>query len=129
MFTEYEETLLEFLSALSTSDCNEFTATDCELIRFYVKSDGCTNVVDIFLQACIEHDFYYRTHHDFEGKLISRREADRRFRLRIQGLSKRYVGRLKPLILVAGFFISWERWLGVRVFALPAWVGRKTCHG
>ena len=125
MFSEYEDTLLDFLKDLSTSDCNQFTEADSKLVKNYVKSDGCTGVPDFFVEACREHDFYYRTHHDFEGKLITRSEADKRFRLRIQSLSK---VRSTP-IRIAGFFISWWRWLGVRLFAGAAWRGRGTCHG
>lgn len=119
MFFEYEETLEDFLQALSTRDPDIFTDADWNLIRFYTRSDGCTRVTNLHVRACYEHDFYYRTHHDFEGKLITRAEADRRFRLGIQKKSGCGVWNL----------LSWWRWAGVRLCASGAWYKRDSCHG
>lgn len=103
--------LIDFIESLSTSDPNKLTATDIDKIRWFVKSDGCSKVADIFVEECIKHDFYYRTHHDFSGRLIRKQDADLRFRRGIQNKSK--LGIFSP--------ISWERWLGVVLFANSAW--------
>ena len=116
MFFEYEETLPDFLQALSTNDPDKFTSTDWALVRFYVRSDGCTRVPDIYVKSCWEHDFYFRTHHDFCGHVISFREANRRFRIRIQRLSR--FGVCSP--------VSWWRWLGVALLGRSAWAGKKS---
>ena len=120
MFEEYEPSIQWFLSKLSSCDPDKFTQHDWDLVHAYTKSDGCTGVIDFYIQACIEHDFYFRTHHDFSGKVISFYEANRRFRIRIQRLSR--LGLISPL--------SWVRWLAV--CSLPqarrAWDGKKSCH-
>lgn len=120
MFSEYEESLEWFLQKLSTSDPNQFTDSDWDLIHAYTRSDGCTGVIDFYIRACIEHDFYFRTHHDFEGRLISFTEANMRFMRRIQKLSK--FGIFSPLAI--------ERWLGVTLLpqSHKAWEGKMSCH-
>lgn len=115
MFTEYEETLNAFIDKLRESNPDKFTDREWDLVWAYTKSDGCTGVVDIFVRACYEHDFYFRTHHDFEGKVISFWEANKRFRKRIQKLSN--FGVLSP--------VSWWRWLAVTVCAHNAWSGKS----
>lgn len=125
MFAEYEESLLEFLADLSTSNVEQFTAADCKLVKNYIRSDGCTGVPDYFVTACREHDFYYRTHHAFCGRLINRAEADKRFRKRIMSLARQRGG----LTYLAGIWISWWRWAGVRILGGEAWNGhRKTAN-
>lgn len=115
MFSEYEDTLNQFLKILGKTNPDEFTQREWDLIWAYTKSDGCTGVADIHVKACWEHDFYFRTHHDFEGKVVSFWEANKRFRRRIQCLSK--LGILSP--------VSWERWLGVTMLGKSAWEGKK----
>lgn len=117
--TEYEEDLLDFIKELSTFDHLSMTDNDCKMIRYYVHSDGCTRVSSLYLPECYKHDFYYRTHHDFEGKLITRAEADKRFRLGIQKRSGCGVYNL----------LSWWRWAGVRLWGYNAWYKREACHG
>lgn len=116
MFYEYEETLEDFLEALSTRDPNIFTDADWNLVRFYTRSDGCTRVPNFHIKACWEHDFYFRTHHDFCGHVISFWDANRLFRIRIQRLS--LLGVCSP--------ISWWRWLGVTLLGRNAWDGKKS---
>ena len=110
--------LIDFIESLSTSDPNKLTSVDIDKIRWFIKSDGCSGVPDIYVAECIKHDFYYRTHHDFSGKLIRKTEADRLFRIGIQLKSK--LGVFSPL--------SWGRWLGVTFLpqAHRAW-NAKTC--
>jgi len=115
MFAEYEDSLEWFLKDLSCDNPDNFTDEDWRLIRAYTRSDGCTGVADIFVKACWEHDFYFRTHHDFNGKVISFWEANRRFRRRMQWCSK--LGFLSP--------VSWWRWLGVSLFGKAAWEGKR----
>lgn len=107
--------LIDFIESLSTSDPNALTATDIDKIRWFIKSDGCSKVPDIFVEECIKHDFYYRTHHDFSGRLIRKQDADLRFRRGIQNKSK--FGILSLL--------SWWRWLGVVLFAHAAWNSKR----
>ena len=95
--------LIDFIESLSTSDPDRLTPADIDKIRWYIKSDGCSGVPDLYVEECIKHDFYYRTKHDFSGRLIRKKEADLRFRRGIQRKSK--LGVMSPL--------SWERWLGV----------------
>lgn len=106
----YEE-LIAFTSTLSTQDPDKFTTDDYADIAVWINSDGCTMVPDIYLVACIEHDFYYTTARDFYGELISRAEADRRFRVRIQQMSK--FKKFSPYSYVAFIFVAafgWAFW-------------------
>jgi len=114
MFSEYEDTLNQFLDRLRESNPDRFTDREWDLVWAYTKSDGCTGVADIYVKACWEHDFYFRTHHDFCGHVISFWEANKRFRIRMQRCSK--LGVLSP--------VSWWRWLGVALLGRSAWVGK-----
>lgn len=78
-----------------------------------LDSDGCSGVLDFYLDACLEHDCHYRTRHTLEGLRVSRRQSDMRFRRVIQARSP--FGYFSPM--------SWERWLGLRVGGRPAWLG------
>jgi len=100
-----------FSCMLSTTDYLKLDAKDINLIRTLICSDGCTGVPNWYLEACIIHDFYYTMHKDFDGSPITREEADKRFRKKIQHLSP--VGKFSPM--------SWWRWLGVKMFANKAW--------
>lgn len=113
---EYEESFDWFIEKLSTSNPDLFTDHDWDLVAAYTRSDGCTGVADLYIRACYEHDFYFRTHHDFSGKHITFSEANKRFRRRIQKLSKFGVFEL----------ISYERWAGVTLLGHSAWVGKKS---
>lgn len=121
MFEEYEPSIQWFLKTLSCDNPDKFTKHDWDLVRAYTKSDGCTGVIDLYIEACIEHDFLFRTHHDFSGKVISFYEANKRFRIRIQRLSK--LGMCDP--------VSWWRWLAVCFLpqARRAWDEKQNCHG
>lgn len=118
MFEEYEDSIEDFLETLGYTNPDYFTKREWELISVYVRSDGCTNVPDFYRNACVEHDFYFRTHHDFEGKVISFMEANKRFRMRIQRLSK--FGVCSPL--------AWWRWAAVCVFGGRFWSDKKKCR-
>lgn len=111
MFGEYEESLEWFLASLSTTNPDKFTDLDWQLIRTYTRSDGCSGVSDWHVKACWEHDFYFRTHHDFEGKVISFSEANLRFLRRLFKLSWLSIFNLRAYI----------RWLGVTVLGKNAW--------
>lgn len=73
-----------------------------------LKSDGCTGVMDWYLDACLEHDIHWRTGLTLYGQLITTEQANRRFRLVIQNRSG--FGVLSP--------VSWIRWAGVTVWGL-----------
>lgn len=103
MAHEYPD-LHEFLASLSTTDHFALTDNDVERIRLYIRSDGCTGVPDFYFAECVKHDFYYRTHVGFDGKVIKKSEGDCRFRQGIQRKSK--LGFFSPM--------AWWRWLGVQ---------------
>lgn len=111
--------LLEFIESLSSTDPTKLTKEDIKNIRLYINSDGCTGVPDFYKDECIKHDFYYRTHHDFSGRLLEKDNADRLFMRGIQ--LKSNFGRLSPMAL-------W-RYLGVKLFGKSAWEGTVSCHG
>jgi len=115
MFYEYEDTINDFLARLRINNPDLFTDREWDLLWAYTRSDGCTGVADIFVKACWEHDFYFRTHHDFCGHVISFLEANRRFRKRMQCFSK--LGVFSP--------ISWWRWAGVCLLGRSAWEGKR----
>lgn len=105
------EQIIEFSSSLSTTDPTKFTATDIDRIKEFIQSDGCTIVVDICVEACIEHDFYYTTKMHFTGHKITRAEADALFREAIQRYS----------ILGNGSPLSFWRWMAVRSMGWIFW--------
>lgn len=115
MFDEYEDSLEWFLQELSTTDPDLFTDADWKLVRSYLRSDGCTGVPNWHVKACWEHDFYFRTHHDFNGHFISFSKSNWRFLKRIQKLS-----------WFGAFDIrSYVRWLGVTLLGRNAWRGNR----
>jgi len=73
-------------------------------------TDGCTAVVDIYIDSCFEHDIHCRTHQTLYGRPLTSADAAAIFRERIQQQS--VLGRLSP--------VSWWRWAAVRVFG-PQW--------
>lgn len=110
--------LLEFIENLSTSNPLKLTKADVMNIKLYIDSDGCTGVPDFYKEECIKHDFYYRTHHNFKGELISKNQADLLFMQGIQ--SKSQFGKFSPMAL-------W-RYIGVKLFGGKAWEGNESCH-
>ncbi len=76
-----------------------------------LRSDGCSGVSDLYLDACYEHDIAYRTGHTVDGEPRTRAQADEDFRRTIQDLSP--LGAASPL--------SWVRWAGVRLFGKSSW--------
>lgn len=78
-------------------------------------SDGCTGVKDFYVEACWEHDWHYKYGQTLDGRPISFREANARFRQVIQMESK--LGRYQPL--------SWIRWIGVSTFGRLIWNHRR----
>jgi hypothetical protein len=71
-----------------------------------LNSDGCSYVSEAFHQCCVEHDGHYRRGTWINGKPITRKEADARFRECMQMRSR--FGKLSPM--------AWWRWAGVRIF-------------
>jgi len=109
--------LIDFIESLSTSDPDKLTREDIDKIRWFIRSDGCSGVPDICVDECIKHDFYFRTHHDFSGKLIRFEEANSKFRNGL--LKKRH------------YLLAWERWIGVSILpqAKRVWANKSIFHG
>ena len=103
--------LLVFLNTLSTNDPYQLNSDDIRKISDFIGSDGCTGVPDFYLSACIIHDFWYRSHRNFNGFPITKAEADMGFKKLIQKQS--FLGVFSPMA-------QW-RWLGVRFFGQKAW--------
>jgi hypothetical protein len=99
------------LSLLSTRDFIKLNKLDIRLIKDFTCADGCTGVPDFYIEACIIHDFYYRTHKDLNGQPTTKQQADKNFRLKVQSMSA--FGKFSPM--------SWWRWLGLKMFASKAW--------
>jgi len=76
-----------------------------------LNSDGCTGVPDFYKDACLEHDCHYRRGMTLGLQIITRADADRRFRQVIQSRSP--FRKFSPM--------SWWRWLGVRIGGKAAW--------
>ena len=110
--------LADFIANLSNTDPKLLTKSDITNIKLYIDSDGCTGVPDFYKEECIKHDFYYRTHHNFEGKLITRDIADKLFLEGIRNKSK--LGKFSPM--------AFWRYLGVRLCGKSAWEDGNSCH-
>lgn len=65
-----------------------------------LQSDKCTLSLDVFTDACIEHDIHWRTGTTIYGIPITAQQANRRLRKVIQARSR--AGVLSPM--------SWCRW-------------------
>ena len=132
--------LYEFIKDLKCSDEFEVSEEQIRLAFWYTRSDGCTGTLDLFREACIIHDFHYRTHHDLSGRIISRAEADRRFRMRIQKLSQPRPDwlplQVKRNVVVVAFCyyvgcaspIAWWRWTAVRCLGGRFWESKTHCR-
>lgn len=70
--------------------------------KAFFKNDGCTGVPNLDVRHCCEeHDYYYATH------IVSRKEADKRFKACIQRQNYRFLDNIY--------------YLGVRLFGGNAW--------
>lgn len=76
-----------------------------------VGSDGCTVVPEFFRVCCLEHDRAYATGKTLRGVVVTKADADQRFRDCIQRHST--FRWLSPL--------SWWRWWAVRQFGRGVW--------
>lgn len=82
-----------------------------------LNGDGCTDSPDLFYSRCCdEHDIYYRTGLDEDGKPITRAEADRRL--------FRCMQRAGKTPIVGRFLLPALYWGAVRIFGANAWRGR-----
>lgn len=83
-----------------------------------LQGDGCTKSPDLFYTACCdEHDIYYRTGHDEDGKPITRYQADKRLFACMKRAGKTPV--------VGRFLLPVVYWSAVRLFGGGAWKGGK----
>ena len=103
--------LLAFTATLSTRDWRQMTELDIAEIGRFVQTDGCTGTFDFYLQCCILHDWVYRTHRDFHGQPMSKKDADKLLRSCI--MSRSWLGQLNPM--------AWWRYWAVRRFGRKAW--------
>lgn len=78
-------------------------------------SDGCSGVADFYQDACLEHDYHYRYARTVDGRLITRAQADARFRRVVQ--AKSILGCFSPMAI-------W-RWIGLRLAAEAAWENHR----
>lgn len=78
----------------------------------HAKSDGCSGPtpIDLYVDACWEHDYHCVHHHTIGGQTLSSIDAAARFRQVIQWRS--WWGRQSPMAM-------W-RWAAVRYFG-PQW--------
>jgi hypothetical protein len=82
-----------------------------------LRGDGCSGVPDVWGRPCCdEHDVAYRCHNDPDGQLITRAQADARFRRCLASRSP-----LRHLGLAFASPLAWLYWLGVRLFGRRAW--------
>ena len=81
-----------------------------------LNSDGCTGVIDFYLDCCLEHDIAYRTGATVDGKARTHRQADEDFRHCVQ--SRSYFGTFSPM--------AWWRWAGLRIYNLVTGKRRPT---
>ena len=103
--------LLHFTAELSTRDWRKLTDGDYAEIGVYIATDGCSGVPDFYLNCCIIHDWWYRTHRNLDGTPIARAQADKRLEQCIQSTS--WLGRWSPM--------AYWRYQAVRKFGKKAW--------
>ena len=108
--------LLAFTRTLSTRDWRKLTESDYAEIGEFVATDGCSGVPDFYLNCCIIHDFYYRTHRNLNATRITKGTADKRLRDCIMRGS--VFRSLSPM--------AWWRYWGVRGFGKKAWFHNET---
>lgn len=107
------EDLLKFTNTLSTKEWTQFTEKDIADIGLFIATDGCSGVPDFYLNCCIIHDWFYRTHCDFHGNPVTKNYADGVLKQCIQSGS--LFGRFSPM--------AWWRWWGVKQFGKKSWQG------
>ena len=108
-----KEYIVAFTIQLSSWNYLKLNKADIEAISEFIESDGCSGVPEFYHEACVVHDWYFRTHRDFDGSPISFEEANRRFKELIQKKSK--FGWFSPMA-------QW-RYLAVALFGEKAWCG------
>lgn len=135
MYSEYEATFPRFLSYLGETDPSKFTKQHWHMVWAYTKSDFCTWVIDLFKWACVEHDFYFRTHHSFDGKPITFMGANIRYFKRMLVMSNPFAksgkGYLRCIGKFVGYFnpFAYIRFAGVCLFGRSAWNGKEIFRG
>lgn len=87
--------LLAFTAKLSTRDWRKLTEWDYAEIGAFIATDGCSGVPDFYLNCCIIHDWWYRTHRNLDGTPISKYQADKGLEQCIQADSP--LGRWSPM--------------------------------
>ncbi|KKN74082.1 hypothetical protein LCGC14_0394220 [marine sediment metagenome] len=78
----------------------------------YIRSDGCSGVLDIHVDVCYEHDIHYATHRCFYlGDELTQEDADRYLKWGIQYHS--CLGRQSPMALWRYWALSKKKGLGL----------------
>lgn len=103
--------LRAFTNTLSTLDFRRLTELDVAEIGHFIRTDGCTGTFNFYLRCCIIHDWWYRTHRNLNGSLVTKLEADRGMRDCIMAHSM--WGHWNPIA-------HWRYW-AVREFGTKAW--------
>lgn len=81
------------------------------VLKRAIKSDGCSDVPDIYGHCCVGHDLCYRFGIDIYGNKVKKTDADAFLRRCMQRSSR--FGRFSP--------VSWLYWAGVRWFGWKAY--------
>lgn len=81
-----------------------------------LNSDGCTDVLDLFVWTCREHDIHYRTHCFIGAGAITFEQANYIFRVRIQQTKTSW----HPMTWIK-YPDSWIRWAAVTLLGKKAW--------
>mgnify|MGYP001603031915 CR=1 FL=1 len=87
--------LLHFTGQLSTRDWRKLTERDFAEIGVFIATDGCSGVPDFYLNWCIIHDWWYRTHRNLDGTPITKDQADKGIAEGIR--SQSWLGRFSPM--------------------------------
>lgn len=100
------------LAHLSTPNWRHMTSDDVDAIDHAIDSDGCSGpALQFYRNGCVLHDFWYRTHVDFDGRSITRRTADANLR--------EYIARHSVLDGMSPM-AHW-RYVALRLFGGRAW--------
>ena len=99
-----DEELLAFTAQLSTRNWRKLTDEDFAGIGLFIATDGCSGVPDFYLDCCIIHDWWYRTHRHLDATPITKYQADKALAECIQNDS--FFGRFSPM--------AWWRRRGLR---------------
>lgn len=83
-----------------------------EQIAHSLNTDGCSGpALQVYVEACWEHDIHYRTHKTVHGKPLTKEQADRILWERVREFS--WLGVVSPM--------AWWRYYAVKHFGQKSW--------